>query len=59
MFYFLEKAAEERRQVTVITTNGFQMTGKIIRIDLEFRAIILNTIDGERLIFMNAISTII
>lgn len=58
MYDFLNKAFEEKRNVTVITTNGFQMHGIISGVDAENRTITLEVDGNEQLIFMSAISTI-
>lgn len=56
---FLKKALSERRTVTVFVTNGFKMVGILVDVDTEFRAITLDVDGKERLVFMNAVSTII
>lgn len=53
---FLDKLQQEKRAVIIITTNGFQMRGRIAGHD---QYILLLDVDGQQqLVFKSAISTI-
>lgn len=53
---FIEKAIEEKRPVRIITTNGFQMRGKIVE-DTQNSLTFIS--DGrEMVVYKHAISTI-
>lgn len=58
MYDFLIKVIESERVVTVITTNGYHMRGKIKEYDNAFRTIIMEVDGNEQLVFVSAISTI-
>lgn len=54
---FLDKLQNERKPVTVITINGFQMKGFIEGHDQD--TILVDVYGRKQLIYKNAISTII
>lgn len=59
MLDFLQEAIGDGRTVTVIIANGYHMEGRIVDVDHEYGAIIID-INGKRhMVFMSAISTII
>lgn len=55
---FLRYSLDHNSTVKVITTNGYQMTGKIMDVDTDFRAITLDIDGAKHFVFMSAISTI-
>lgn len=52
----LTKLREERRAVTVITTNGFQMRGRITAFDQYLIAVEIRNV--QQFVYKHAISTI-
>lgn len=55
---FLRECFNDGREVTVYTINGYQMHGVLTDIDEVRHAILLDTKEGKKYVFMSAISTI-
>lgn len=54
---FLARAMETGRRVNLITTNGYQMRGRISGFDR--RVIVLETDGARQLVYKHAVSTIV
>lgn len=53
---FIERVMKEKTMVNIITTNGFQMRGKIVENDLAY--VVVNVGKVEKMVYKHAISTI-
>lgn len=56
-YYILAKLQEERQAVTVFTTNGFQMKGRITAFDQDM--IVVEIRNEQQFIYKHAVSTIV
>ena len=54
---FLNALRQEGQTVTVITTNGYQMSGRITAFDQNI--LVIEGKDGQQLTYKHAISTVI